>query len=934
LLFIDRDAAGRHLRRAHDEGQALLSDVGLAALEVPENDARALDIPQSMLDATDEELNAEPTVLNFLGEMAVRRNDLNAAVDYRQRAVDRGGESASGVRLALAETIRRRASAEGGRSGSEFRRALGHAQAAVEERRRWDGPSADGLAVLLEIHASAMDAAEAVRAALPASEGGTARDVEATSPAVAHRGAAAALASRNRTAYDFFMQALPDGPQRHELLALENDEKDPAPAEQVATWTALLDEAADDAMTARCISRLVKLGVWPPQADDLQKRSILPAEIRETFRAIHRARSGQLDLGVAMLRDLADQYPIAAFELVQILEEDVDPDSAIQECERQITRRQDPALNVMLADLLRRHGHLDRAAALIEHSMADDSLSVDVRLSLCKWYVQHKAQDREFAAAAFVARAGLAIGYDPDIAWNLVAALYHDRKVTQARDALARHKPEPSSQQEIRLWMQLHLGVPVTPEDARTMIDVAQRQPSGELRSGVIGHLVREVLLTPRQGNNAYPKSVIEAARLLADEVEHGPGPGLRVVTDDDEALREALKKDQVDPVAFQKLIDDVRRGTSSVADIAKAVGRPYGTALLQRPAGILFAADLAKGLRSVGEKAAETAIETGACVMDLSSVHLLNLLADADRLRLRSAVREPVVPVVAVDDVVQTRYDMRGLAIATYTASLSADGTIQRTTLSPAQQALLRDQAAALETAAASLKACQTSGRGDPAAAAIALATEQALPLWCDDVAMRQTARGRGILAFGLLDLVSVLVRRGVTLDERAILRRLAEQYVVDLPLAGEDIIAVAAGHDWRTGPAHTALARPGWWRHQDNDWTFTWLRIATSARQHSADALVDIAKAALAGALDHVTAGRRTQRYQQLLVLALVACHQAQRPSPTGLLDDLARNADPALPPSPPFVLAALMDELKQRSTSDADRVARRLLPGINFP
>jgi len=74
----------------------------------------------------------------------VRRNDLNAAVDYRQRAVDRGGESASGVRLALAETIRRRASAEGGRSGSEFRRALGHAQAAVEERRRWDGPAPTG----------------------------------------------------------------------------------------------------------------------------------------------------------------------------------------------------------------------------------------------------------------------------------------------------------------------------------------------------------------------------------------------------------------------------------------------------------------------------------------------------------------------------------------------------------------------------------------------------------------------------------------------------------------------------------------------------------------------------------------------------------------------------------------------------------------------
>ncbi len=919
LLFIDRNEAARHLRRARAEGQTLLADVGLAALAVPENDARPLNIPQSMLDASDDELDAEPTVLNFLGEMATRRDDLNAAVDYRQRAVDRAGDSATGLRLALAETIRRRASAEGG-SNHELRRALGHAQAAVEERRRWDGPSAAALAVLLDIQAATLGAVDAVRSALPSSEGGTARDVEATSHAVAHRGAFAALASHNRPAYDFFMQALADGPQRHELLALESTEIDEPPAGQIARWTAVLDEAADDAMAARCISQLVKLGVWPPQADDLQNRSILPHEVGETLRAIHRAKSGELDLGIAMLQVLADRYSLAAFELIQILEQDVDGESAIQECERQIRRWPDPALSVLLADLLRRHGHLDRAATLIEHSMADDSLPVDVRLSLCRWYVQHKAANREFAAAAFLAKSGLVIGNDTDLAWNLVATLQHDGKVTQARDALARHKPEPTSQQEIRLWMQLHLGVPLTPDDARIMTDIAHRQPDGQLRSAIIGHLVREVLLTPQRGNNPYPKSIIDGVQLLTEEVGHGPGPGLRLLKDNDAALREALEKDQVDPVAFQELIDEVRRGVSSVADVARTTRRPYGAALLQRPAGMLFATDLAEGLRAAGEQAAEAAVEAGTCVLDLSSLYLLNLLTDTDRLRLRSTLRELVVPVAAVDDAVQTRYDMRGLAIATYTASLRADGTIERTTLTPAQQALLRDQAAALESAAASLQARQTGGPGDAAVDAIVLAQNQRLPLWCDDAAMRQAARARGIPTFSLLDLVSTLIRRDVALDQRAILHTLADQYVVDLPLTADDIVALATGHNWEIGPAHTALVRPGWWRHHDNDWPDTWLHIATYARQHSADALVDITRAALAGALSHVTAGRRTQRYQQLVVLTLVACHQARHPSATGLLDALARNADPALPPRPPFVLAALINELIQRSIPDA--------------
>ena len=129
----------------------------------------------------------------------------------------------------------------------------------------------------------------------------------------------------------------------------------------------------------------------------------------------------------------------------------------------------------------------------------------------------------------------------------------------------------------------------------------------------------------------------------------------------------------------------------------------------------------------------------------------------------------------------------------------------------------LLLGQAETLETIAASAHARYPSTPADAAAGAIALAKEHELALWCDDISLRQKARMAGIAAFSLLDLVTVLSANGATFDLPATFRRLADQYVVDLPLTADDITALAGAHDWLPGPAHAALARPAWWRDHD---------------------------------------------------------------------------------------------------------------------
>jgi hypothetical protein len=617
--------------------------------------------------------------------------------------------------------------------------------------------------------------------------------------------------------------------------------------------------------------------------------------------------------------------------LVQVLEQDVSPDSAIEECKHQISRWQGPDLRLLYADLLRRHGRYAQAAQSVERSVSDESLPADVRLSMCRWYVSHKAKERKWAEAATVARSGLAIGEDAGLAWELAAALYNDGKIIEAQETLARHQPRPGTQEEIRLWMLLHLGTPVTADHARTMVDLANRQPGGNYRDAIIALLIREVLLNPE--STPFPKDVVAAAGHLAEQAAHRPSAAIHFVADE-AALRAVLVKDRPDPAAFQELLGKVRRGLNSISDIAQFTARPYGTALLHRPAGVLPACDLATGLRSAGEAAAAAALRARKCVVDLSALHLLGLLPEDDRLLIRAALPDLLVAGAAVTDIILTCDDMRGLAVATYTASLRADGTVERTSLTPGQQARLREQAEALQAVAASLRMVRASEHGDPARETVTIAEEERVPLWCDDSVLRQRARGARVPSFSLLDLVTVLRQQGARLNEPVVIRGLAEQYVVDLPLDAADIIAVASDHDWMPGPAHTALARPEWWRHHEGDWGGIWLEIATHARRHSPQALVDVTKAALTGAIEQVRSGLRTQRYQQLVVLALVGCHDAGRPSPPGLLDDLAQHAGPGLAPRPPFVLAMLIKELTDRSTEDADLVARRLLPGVDLP
>jgi hypothetical protein len=934
LLFTDRSAAREHLLRAREGGQIMLAEVGLSLLEVPEGQMTPPAIPPSVSSASAEELDERPNVLSFLANNAARRDDLDAAVSLSERAVASAGDQESALRMELARLIHRRAVSRD-LSPREIRRAVQHARAVIEERRRWAGPSAEALAFVLDIHITG-DTAAAVAAALPASEGGTALDAEADSPDVAFRGALAALLTGNALAYQFLLGRLPEGRHRCFLLATEIEEAAQPAAERLQAWTVVLETPGDESLAVEAIAALARLGQWPRQADDMHDRGMLPDDAYQLLRAVCHYYAGDRVIGVARLRALAGTSALAAIELVRLIEDRDGWAAAAAECERQLRRWPASQLRLKLLDLHGKNGNLGQAEELVRQVVPDASFADSVRLDLCEWYTAQKATQGSPDEAAAFAEQGLVIGDHPGLAWNLVKILHKSGKITRARHALGRYRPEPVSDDETTLWMQLHLGVALSADDARIMVGIAERQPDGDFRDATIGLLAREVLFTSPEPGSPFPSDVTDAVTRLLEQAESRPGTLLHL-EDDEEALRARLTVTQPDPVAYQAVIRQVHRDHKGQADLARFVRQPYAAVLLHRPAGIIPATDLRTGLRSVGEAAAREAIQRGRCAIDLSSLHLLGLLNDDDRLLILAALPNMTTARSAVADAVLMRDKIRALGVSTYTAALRHDGSVEKTTLTAAQHAALRDQAEALEAGASSIEIRSPAASQDAPADTMAIAREVGLPLWCDDMALRQQARHRSVPTFSLLDLVTELTRQGTPVDLRSVLRRLASHYVVDLPLDADDIIEIAAANDWHPGPAHTALARPAWWHSQSPDWPGTWLAVVTEARKHSAVAFLDITKAALTGALNSVTPGHRTMRYQELVVISLTACHLAGTAAPLGLLDQLAAftfAAFPghAVPARPQFVLRAFEGELTSRSIPHPQERARQILPDTN--
>jgi hypothetical protein len=265
---------------------------------------------------------------------------------------------------------------------------------------------------------------------------------------------------------------------------------------------------------------------------------------------------------------------------------------------------------------------------------------------------------------------------------------------------------------------------------------------------------------------------------------------------------------------ALQDLARRVWLGVYPLAFLTDVTHRSYAEMLITRALGCRVIA----GDPNVADRqriAARDALAGGSVVMDTSALHLLGHTGVADT-RLTAQFARIILPASLRDDVLRAN---AGLAVRSV-GTLWWDSAQQRPALTEfppevvdgwaTEAQALVDRLSLLDVVADPVG--QPEGIFD---SALRLAKDQQLPLWADDLALRQVAESAGIHAFGTLDLIGVLVESGALAgeDQDRALDVLAKEGAVDLPVL-DRLVEFARDTGWKPdGYAALLLARPRSW-------------------------------------------------------------------------------------------------------------------------
>jgi tetratricopeptide (TPR) repeat protein len=502
----DRSAAKAALERALADGLGMLADVGLAGWDNEVDDAHPVEIPASAAAATDVQLDAEPTVALFLAEQCAREGRLGEAVRLASRVASRNLR-APRAQIALTEHLGRRLALEGYIPGSaDFSTAETAAKSALGLMRAWDGPSQRALLALTKLYLTNGHATEATMATSPA-PGGTATEREAKDLEVAAQGATAALISQNDEALAYFEEVLGDDPQR--LIVEVQRSELTGDEEQVRTKIAAAFEALQtDADKTRLMGRMASLGIWPiAEVEDMHQRGMFPDVLYQIMAAMAEA-STSAGTAIPKLRNLASQNPFAATQLPVLVEKHSGLDEAIKEAERQSQRWQaDDMIAVLRIDLLRRANNRDpEAAQLTRELVQHPTLSPDIRLRLRRWLFAHEFNHQRWKEAIAVAQAALPdAGTDRSTHWELVGALWNAGRFGAAREVIRQYDLRPTTNQDVRLWGQLHLGVDWTGDEIRMAMALADSDPGAAVNVPLLRGAAREVMFDTNQREGLAP---------------------------------------------------------------------------------------------------------------------------------------------------------------------------------------------------------------------------------------------------------------------------------------------------------------------------------------------------------------------------------------------------------------------------------------------
>jgi tetratricopeptide (TPR) repeat protein len=434
-------------------------------------------VPEILEAASAAERAAEPTCLSFLGSQALLRHDATAAVGYFEEACSAQPDSTA-MMLQLARGLQARVVAgQAAVEAEDMRRIEEAAQAALEQRRRWAGPSGPALAMLIrrQMLTGAFEAAAHLAAPVP---DGDALPEEAAADEVVILGTQAALTLGDRErAREFAARASTQG-TRDVVSALLAEHGLPA-EEQAELWRAVLsgEPAGESRMLA--LHRLACLGEWPlPGLDDLRDSGVIDDIHHDILAARAQAGRGDLSAALPVLRNHAAASPIAAEMLVDLLQEAGRFDEALDEAARGFELFGETILAHKRLNLLVLADQPDEAAAEAIRLLARPDTAPELRLRTRQRLIGHHAFRGDWPAVEDQARAGLTeFPGRADLQWNLIAATWNRGQLDRAWALLAQFSPEIATTAQAGLWLGQHVRNGFTPQDVDVALDLLDRWP-------------------------------------------------------------------------------------------------------------------------------------------------------------------------------------------------------------------------------------------------------------------------------------------------------------------------------------------------------------------------------------------------------------------------------------------------------------------------
>ncbi len=759
------------------------------------------------------------------------------------------GSRSSGIPLELARTLCMRAADSSSQDMSFDRdaalaRVEDLAQTARDRLQDWGGPTSDALAVAAQARAASGDTRGALRLLLPP-PAGTAGSAEAVSQPVVRLAAELAVGTNNIELALSLAARIDDSTERKLATALALTLRKDSYAEAVTEYRSALAEPTSSIRADQQIRALLGLSMVTELSEsELTRLGQLDAELADLIRAQSLLTAGQISQAQILARRYPDSDGALQIRVACLLSQGMTAD-AITALERYATRRSDERFSVQAALLAYSSGADDEASRIAGHiaSSNDPARRKIAREILIELSSKQGDWENVLAEARRLANDDLVSETDPareasliKYRWAQAHALHQLRRMDQAYQVIrAQPRLVPADLNQARLVASvlrtIAPSVKPSPSDATTEPSITQAEVLAAVTEAAQAfpddeELVGFAMMTAFSMPASDPPDLglmIKARQLHQQFFDRFPDSKLIQQVPVGEAFTgvEEMLRTHLAPSAYamMQMHRRVISGQIPVSACVSAFGRNYAETLICNTVGCYVIRHPDDRVFAQETEAARQAL-SGTVVVDTSALLLAPLILGS-ATELRAHFERLLVAAPQRDDILQAQVSL----MMRSPGSLGWDPVAQRPTFVENDPEVTERRAADASKLATALRACDVvpdpppPGDDDPRhrlwSSPIWVARERAVSLVADDAALRAVARNEGVLAFGSLHLMSVLIEDGV-LPPNAIedaYRRLMEIRAADLPLLGR-LLDIAAEEDWRPGGyASFLLQRPATW-------------------------------------------------------------------------------------------------------------------------